>query len=132
MTTGGRHRRGGAAAVPPTGHRPPPPSPRDGSSPDDPPATRSRAIELVDGSGPGEARRAALAGRLGFSETERGELALTVTEPAANLVRHGDGATLILRPSPPAGFRRLRRRPMLARRAGIRFRNSLSTRRPFP
>ena len=74
--------------------------------PDDPPATLSRAFELGDGSGPGEARRAAaaLADRLGFSETERGELALVVTELATNLVRHGGGGTLILRPFPPGGL----------------------------
>ena len=74
--------------------------------PDEPPATLSRAFELGDGSGPGEARRAAaaLAARLGFSETGRGELALIVTELATNLVRHGGGGTLILRPFPPGGL----------------------------
>ena len=81
-------------------------SPTGNMSPDRSPATLSRAFELGDGSGPGEARRAAaaLADRLGFSETERGELALIVTELATNLVRHGGGGTLILRPFPPGGL----------------------------
>ncbi|WP_207622100.1 ATP-binding SpoIIE family protein phosphatase [Alienimonas californiensis] len=66
----------------------------------------SRAFAIGDSSGPGEARRAAvaLAGRLGFAETERGEIALIVTEAATNLTRHAGGGTLILRPFPPGGL----------------------------
>jgi anti-sigma regulatory factor (Ser/Thr protein kinase) len=48
----------------------------------------------------GEARRAAaaLAGRLGFGEAEAGKVALTVTEAAHNLVKHGGGGELLLGP----------------------------------
>jgi anti-sigma regulatory factor (Ser/Thr protein kinase) len=47
----------------------------------------------------GDARRTvtALAERLGFDETRRGELAIVVTELANNLVRHGRGGELVVR-----------------------------------
>jgi anti-sigma regulatory factor (Ser/Thr protein kinase) len=48
----------------------------------------------------GEARRAAaaVAGRLGFNETEAGKVALVVTEAANNLVKHGRGGEILLGP----------------------------------
>jgi anti-sigma regulatory factor (Ser/Thr protein kinase) len=47
----------------------------------------------------GDARRTvtALAERLGFDETRRGELAIIVTELANNVVRHGRGGELVVR-----------------------------------
>src|SRR4051794_35013448 len=47
----------------------------------------------------GDARRTvtALAERLGFDETRRGELAIVVTELANNVVRHGRGGELVVR-----------------------------------
>ncbi|MCL4298495.1 MAG: SpoIIE family protein phosphatase [Anaerolineae bacterium] len=47
-----------------------------------------------------EARRAvtALAGSLGFNETETGKIALIVTEAATNLVKHAGGGDLLARP----------------------------------
>lgn len=54
---------------------------------------------MVEPSQVGEARRiaAALAGALGFSEVERGRVALVVTEAGNNLVRHATGGELLLR-----------------------------------
>jgi len=63
-------------------------------------------LKIEDASQVGEARRAAnaLAARLGAGETERGTLALVVTEAATNLVRHADGGgTLLLQPLDRAG-----------------------------
>lgn len=57
------------------------------------------SVPVADESQPGEARRAAasLAARLGFGETERGEIALAVTEMATNLVKHATaGGELLL------------------------------------
>jgi anti-sigma regulatory factor (Ser/Thr protein kinase) len=56
-------------------------------------------VLVSDPSQVGEARRAAsaLAGRLGFGETEAGKVALVVTEAGTNLVKHGGGGELVLR-----------------------------------
>ncbi len=59
------------------------------------------AVPVADASQPGEARRAAvaLAAKLGFGETARGQIALAVTEAATNLVKHAAaGGELLLRP----------------------------------
>jgi anti-sigma regulatory factor (Ser/Thr protein kinase) len=55
---------------------------------------------VTEASQVGEARRAAgaLAGRLGFNETEAGKVALVATEAATNLVKHGGGGELLLVP----------------------------------
>lgn len=65
----------------------------------------SLALPVRDPSDIGTARRAAvaLAERLGASETEGGNVALVVTELATNLVRHGGGGELLVRPLPSAG-----------------------------
>jgi anti-sigma regulatory factor (Ser/Thr protein kinase) len=62
--------------------------------------THSLALPVHDASGVGAARRAAvtLAGRIGCSESEGGKVALVATELATNLVRHGGGGELLLRP----------------------------------
>ena len=46
----------------------------------------------------GEARRAAtaLAGRLGFNETERGKVAIVATEAATNLSKHAKGGEIVI------------------------------------
>ena len=56
------------------------------------------ALAVTETSQVGEARRAAaaLAGRLGFNETEGGKVALVVTEAANNLVKHAGGGALLL------------------------------------
>jgi anti-sigma regulatory factor (Ser/Thr protein kinase) len=53
-----------------------------------------------DQSGIGEARRAAntIAAAAGFNETDAGKLAIAVTEAAANVLRHGNGGEILLRP----------------------------------
>lgn len=63
------------------------------------PQATSTALPIADASQVGEARRAAtaLAGRLGFDETERGKAALIATEAATNLLKHAGGGLLILR-----------------------------------
>lgn len=60
---------------------------------------------VVDSSHVGEARRAAvtMAGQLHLNETRAGELAIIVTELTNNLVRHGGGGELLLRPISPTG-----------------------------
>lgn len=61
---------------------------------------QSVAVPVVDRSQPSEARRIAvtLAARLGFNETEQGEIAIVVTELATNLVKHAAaGGELLLR-----------------------------------
>jgi anti-sigma regulatory factor (Ser/Thr protein kinase) len=57
-------------------------------------------LAVADPSQVGEARRVgvALAERLGFAETRRGELAIVLTEAANNLLRHAGGGELIVRP----------------------------------
>ena len=64
----------------------------------------SLALPVHDPSEIGSARRAAvaLAERLGASETEGGNVALVVTELATNLVRHGGGGEVLVRPLPDA------------------------------
>jgi anti-sigma regulatory factor (Ser/Thr protein kinase) len=54
----------------------------------------------------GEARRAAaaLAGRLGFDETEGGKVALVVTEASTNLVKHAARGEMLLRPLERGGL----------------------------
>ena len=56
-------------------------------------------VPIVEASQTGESRRAAvrLAEQLGFDETQRGRLAIVVTELARNLVQHGRGGELLLR-----------------------------------
>ncbi|WP_017315248.1 ATP-binding SpoIIE family protein phosphatase [Mastigocladopsis repens] len=56
------------------------------------------ALPILEPSQAGEARRSAiaLASRLGFNETERGKVAIVVTEIANNLVRHGRDGLLLL------------------------------------
>lgn len=58
----------------------------------------SIAIAVTESSQTGEARRAALAlvDRLGFSATERGKVAIVVTEVANNLVQHAGGGVILL------------------------------------
>lgn len=58
----------------------------------------SIALPILESSQAGEARRTALAfaRRLGFNETERGKVALVVTEVANNLVRHARDGVLLL------------------------------------
>jgi anti-sigma regulatory factor (Ser/Thr protein kinase) len=59
------------------------------------------AVVVTEPSQVGEARRAAvaLAGLLGFDETEIGKVALVVTEAASNLVKHASaGGTVLLVP----------------------------------
>src|SRR5262245_12533868 len=60
----------------------------------------SLVLPVHDGSQVGTARRAAVAEaeRLGAAETERGKVALVVTELATNVARHGGGGELLLRP----------------------------------
>jgi anti-sigma regulatory factor (Ser/Thr protein kinase) len=63
-------------------------------------------VNLADRSQVGEVRRlaAGLATRLGFDETDRGRVALVVTEAVTNAIQHGGGGELMLRPlaaSPP-------------------------------
>ncbi|WP_406697601.1 ATP-binding SpoIIE family protein phosphatase [Singulisphaera sp. Ch08] len=62
------------------------------------PAGAPLALVIDDASKVGEARRSAvaLARRLGFDETGRGQLAIVVTEAATNLFKHAVGGELIL------------------------------------
>jgi anti-sigma regulatory factor (Ser/Thr protein kinase) len=57
-------------------------------------------LPITESSQAGAARRlaTAMAGRLGFNETERGKVALVATEIAANIVAHTSGGELLLRP----------------------------------
>lgn len=63
-------------------------------------APQSLALHVHDASEIGAARRAStvLAERIGCAETERGEVALVVTELATNMVRHGGGGELLVGP----------------------------------
>jgi anti-sigma regulatory factor (Ser/Thr protein kinase) len=56
------------------------------------------ALPIAESSQVGEARRQAviLANQLGFNETDRGKISLTVTEAANNLLRHAGNGTLLL------------------------------------
>lgn len=60
----------------------------------------SFCLTLSDPSQVGEARRAGvgLADRLGFAPTRRAELAIVLTEAATNVLKHGGGGELVLRP----------------------------------
>ena len=60
--------------------------------------TEQLSFTITDASGAAEARRraGALAERLGFGETARGNLALVVTEVASNLAKHAPGGQLIV------------------------------------
>ncbi len=62
--------------------------------------TQSIALPMTESSQIGDARRmaTALAGRMGFDDTDTGSLAIVVTEIATNLVRHAVGGELLLRP----------------------------------
>jgi anti-sigma regulatory factor (Ser/Thr protein kinase) len=62
-------------------------------------------LNVTERSLAGEARRraGAMADRLGFGETERGKVALIVTEAANNLVQHATGGQVLLRPLREAG-----------------------------
>lgn len=59
-----------------------------------------QCFTVRDPSQVGETRRAAvsLAQRLGFDEQRAGQVAITVTEAANNLIRHGRGGELLLHP----------------------------------
>ncbi|MGI9091164.1 MAG: SpoIIE family protein phosphatase, partial [Gemmatimonadaceae bacterium] len=64
------------------------------------------AIPVTEASQVGESRRqiVGLAAELGFGETERGRVAIVASELATNLVRHGDGGELIIRPLLTSGI----------------------------
>lgn len=66
----------------------------------------SLALPLRDPSDVGTARRSAvaLAEGLGASDTEGGNVALVVTELATNVVLHGGGGELLIRPLPSAAL----------------------------
>ena len=55
-------------------------------------------LAIDDATMAGEARRAAvaLAGRLGFDETERGKVAIVATEAATNLSKHATGGEIVI------------------------------------
>jgi anti-sigma regulatory factor (Ser/Thr protein kinase) len=57
-------------------------------------------VLVADDSQPGEARRVAsgMARLLGFDETTAGRVALVVTEVATNIVKHGGGGEILIRP----------------------------------
>jgi anti-sigma regulatory factor (Ser/Thr protein kinase) len=57
-------------------------------------------VLVADDSQPGEARRVAsgMAKLLGFDETTAGRVALVVTEVATNIVKHGGGGEILIRP----------------------------------
>jgi anti-sigma regulatory factor (Ser/Thr protein kinase) len=59
---------------------------------------RAVAITIDDATRVGEARRvaAAMAGRLGFDETERGKASIVVTEAATNLHKHAQGGVVVI------------------------------------
>jgi len=65
------------------------------------------AVPIVDPSQPGEARRAAsvMAKQLGFDETTVGRVAVVATEAATNIVKHGKGGEVLLRPLQENGER---------------------------
>lgn len=69
------------------------------------PSNPAVAIPVTETSQLGEARRlvTALAAELGFGETERGRVAIVASELATNLVRHGEGGELVIRPLSTGG-----------------------------
>lgn len=62
------------------------------------PSYQTVVISVSDASAVGQARRSAvsMAEKLGFDETQRGELALIVTEAGTNLLQHAGGGELLL------------------------------------
>jgi anti-sigma regulatory factor (Ser/Thr protein kinase) len=58
------------------------------------------ALLIGDGSGVGEARRAAtaLASSIGFDDSDTGRVGLVVTEAATNIVKHARSGQLLMRP----------------------------------
>jgi anti-sigma regulatory factor (Ser/Thr protein kinase) len=58
------------------------------------------AVAVADETQPGEARRVAsgMARLLGFDETSVGRVAVVVTEVATNIVKHGGGGEILVRP----------------------------------
>jgi anti-sigma regulatory factor (Ser/Thr protein kinase) len=62
--------------------------------------TKQFVTEIVDPSHAGEARRAAveLAASIGMNETERGKIAIAVTEMATNLVKHAQHGQILCEP----------------------------------
>ncbi|HEY9727420.1 MAG TPA: ATP-binding SpoIIE family protein phosphatase [Chroococcales cyanobacterium] len=66
----------------------------------------SIALPISEPSQAGEARRTAVvfASRLGFNETQRGKVALVVTEVANNLVRHAQDGVLLLQALEQSGI----------------------------
>ncbi len=65
------------------------------------------AVAVADETQPGEARRVAsgMARLLGFDETSAGRVALVVTEVATNIVKHGGGGEILIRPLQEEGER---------------------------
>lgn len=61
-------------------------------------AGRPIALAIDEATKAGEARRAAvaLAGNLGFDETQRGKVAIVVTEAATNLSKHAKGGEIVI------------------------------------
>jgi anti-sigma regulatory factor (Ser/Thr protein kinase) len=61
------------------------------------PSGRPITLPIEDPSAIGESRRlaTAMAARLGFDETERGKVAIVVTEAASNLSKHAQGGEII-------------------------------------
>ena len=57
-----------------------------------------KSVGVNDQSGVAEARRTAtdLAQRLGFTETDKGKLALVATELSTNLIKHGSGGEILV------------------------------------
>jgi anti-sigma regulatory factor (Ser/Thr protein kinase) len=58
------------------------------------------SVPVVDETQPAEARRAAgaMSKLLGFDETTAGRVAIVVTEAATNIVKHGGGGEILIRP----------------------------------
>jgi len=67
-------------------------------------------MEIVESSHVGEARRAAaeLAASLGLNETDRGKIAIAVTEMATNIVKHAERGKILFEPLGHNGTRGLR------------------------
>ena len=67
----------------------------------------SVAVTVVENTQPGEARRVAitLARQLGFDETTAGRLAIVVTDSTTNIVTHGGGGEIVIRPLQEDGER---------------------------
>ncbi len=74
------------------------------------------AVAVADETQPGEARRVAsgMARLLGFDETSAGRVALVVTEVATNIVKHGGGGEILIRPLQEEDERQIRQKADLA------------------